>query len=216
MASKKTRKLRGQAAEDLLRETGDAEQAAEYMEELDAGQHDDALVEAPKKSAAPKKKANKATEASDGQVIVALPKTTKAELVVGNIYNGTDGKSYQVLTVNASSVIAMYNKKKIPFPRAMFEVLVGVKSEDDYKAEKEARRLARKEASKDPKAPRISTMSVIRTALANNLEATIEEIRAACKAAGVPAKSDSTIKTIMSDFKQVYQALFDADRIVID
>jgi hypothetical protein len=59
----------------------------------------------------------------------------------------------------------------------------------------------------------ISTMQVIRRTLAENGNATVEQIREACKAAGVPAKSDSTIKTIMSDFRQTFDALKRAGRI---
>ena len=59
----------------------------------------------------------------------------------------------------------------------------------------------------------ISTMWVIRQTLAENGKATVAEIRAACVKAGVPAKSDSTIKTIMSDFRQTYSALQKAGRI---
>lgn len=144
----------------------------------------------------------------------------KANLKVGKVYVGNDGKSYVVIAVNASSVVAKHDKKKIPFPRSMFEVLVGITSEDDYKKEQEERRLERKRKAEvtanTPKEQRVTTMSVIRTTLANNLEATVEEVAAACRAAGVPAKSESTIKTIMSDFKQTYRALLDADRIIID
>jgi hypothetical protein len=152
------------------------------------------------------------TEASK----LAMP-SAKPKIEVGKTYEGTDGKTYEVISANDAGFVVKREKKKMPMPRAMFEVLVGVKTEDEYKEEKEARRIERKKAAEtaDPKKPRISGMSVIRNTLANNLEATVEEISAACKAAGVP-KKDSTIVTIMSDFKQTYKALLEADRIVID
>jgi hypothetical protein len=56
-------------------------------------------------------------------------------------------------------------------------------------------------------------MQVIRSTLAEKPTATVAEIREACKARGVPAKSDSTIKTIMSDFRQTFDALKRAGRI---
>lgn len=186
--------------------------------------------------ASKKKKTKPAVAASDGQVIAVDANTiaskfnslevqdggvfVKPLLEVGKTYTGTDGNTYEVLAVNATSIVARRDKSKnkIPFGRDQFEVLVGLMSEDDYKAGLEEKRLERKRAAeaREPREGRVSTMSVIRACLANNLEATVEEIAAACKAAGVPAKSEGTIKTIMSDFKQVYKALFDADRIVID
>jgi hypothetical protein len=142
----------------------------------------------------------------------------KPVLAVGSTYAGTDGKTYEVIALNGASVVAKHDKKKIPFPRDMFEVLVGIKSEDTYKQEQEERRLERKQKAEasTPKEQRVSTMSVIRNTLANNLNATLVQVIEACRAAGVPAKSESTVKTIMSDFKQTYTALFDAGRIVID
>lgn len=59
----------------------------------------------------------------------------------------------------------------------------------------------------------LSTMQVIRRTLARKQTATVAEIRRACEKAGVPAKSDSTIKTIMSDFRQTFEALQRAGRI---
>lgn len=59
----------------------------------------------------------------------------------------------------------------------------------------------------------LSTVLVIRRTLAENDKATVQQIRDACIKAGVPAKSDSTIKTIRSDFMQTYGALKLAGRI---
>jgi hypothetical protein len=69
------------------------------------------------------------------------------------------------------------------------------------------------EAERARNARGVSTMQVIRKTLAGKTTATVAEIRDACKAAGVPARSDATIKTIMSDFRQTYEALKRAGRI---
>lgn len=61
----------------------------------------------------------------------------------------------------------------------------------------------------------VSTMQVIRRTLAEKHTATVAEIRDACKRAGVPAKSDSTIKTIRSDFMQTFAALQRAGRATL-
>src|SRR5262245_26118515 len=58
-------------------------------------------------------------------------------------------------------------------------------------------------------ARKLSAMQVIRRTLAHNHNATVEQISAACKAAGVP-KGDGTIATIRSDFMQTYAALREA------
>lgn len=72
---------------------------------------------------------------------------------------------------------------------------------------------AKAEAERARAARGISTMQIIRRTLAEKPTATVAEIRDACKAAGVPAKSDVTIKTIMSDFRQTFDALRRAGRI---
>lgn len=72
---------------------------------------------------------------------------------------------------------------------------------------------ARAEVERVRSARGVSTMQVIRKTLAGKTTATVAEIRDACKAAGVPARSDVTIKTIMSDFRQTYEALKRAGRI---
>jgi hypothetical protein len=67
-------------------------------------------------------------------------------------------------------------------------------------------------AKPEPKVRRVSAMWIIRTTLAAHLDADVEMISKACTAAGVP-KSNATIGTIMSDFKQTYAALQQAGRI---
>ena len=172
---------------------------------------------------------------------VAAPHADTLE--IGSVYAGSDGHSYELTSIMDQNVTAKRDGKKIPFPRAMFEELVGIGDADAMAANAEkaasievarkAERAAAKEvaeakaaatavAAKKAKEVRksmpargdraVSGMWVIRTTLAKDLDATVEDISKACDAAGVP-KSNSTIATIMSDFKQTYAALADAGRI---
>jgi hypothetical protein len=84
------------------------------------------------------------------------------------------------------------------------------KSKPAVKAPKE-KAAPKPKAPKEPKEPRISGMSVIRMTMAKSIAATgkpatVEMISEACEAAGVP-KGEATIKTIISDFMQTYQAM---------
>jgi hypothetical protein len=82
------------------------------------------------------------------------------------------------------------------------------------KAKKEK---AEPKAPKERKERKVTAMWVIRTGMAeaiktNGKPATVEMISKACTAAGVP-KSEDTIRTIISDFMQTYQALLQAGQV---
>ena len=86
-----------------------------------------------------------------------------------------------------------------------------------FAEEQERKRLERKrkiELAEEPP-QHITSALVIYKVLAENLDATVEEIRQACAAAGVPT-SAAMIQARMTSFKRVYRSLVEADKIIID
>lgn len=110
---------------------------------------------------------------------------------------------------NAAKAAELVAQNKAAAEKAAADkVAAGQAAVEKKKAEKEAR----KATAGANGVRRVSGMWVIRDTLAKNPNATLEEVSKACEAAGVP-KGNSTITTIMSDFKQTYQALLGAGRI---
>jgi hypothetical protein len=145
----------------------------------------------------------------------AVTKSSKAKVAIVNV---TDGNVHAAAPVKARKSDVILNKPKAKAAEKAelakhakeIEAKAAKSKPAPVKAPKE-KAAPKPKAPKEPKEHRVSAMWVIRTNMAKSIAttgkpATVEAISKACNDAGVP-KGEGTIKTIISDFMQSYEAM---------